>query len=232
MMTLEFILKAAVSSMIKGHHTPHCYSAHIPGKGYVNDGNREDLRADYLRQLERDAKSEIDNLTYATGYAEPGYTDPEKGVVLLNWNKFPRGLDDILERAGYAIEWSDEWSTCSDCGKLVRTSPDGYSWQPSYRIMNECEIVCDDCIDWPDYLQSIEDDADTCCMAACNPAEHGYRLISDPGKFENGFHPGQTDNPHEILKTYSDRGETGIVFRLAETSQFYCKFEVWQREQE
>lgn len=54
-MTLEYILRAAVSSMIKGHHAPRCFSAHVPGKGYISQGlgPMED-RADYLQQLERE----------------------------------------------------------------------------------------------------------------------------------------------------------------------------------
>lgn len=50
-MTLERILKAAVNSMITGHHSPHCFRAHVIGKGYVNDGSAEYDRADYIRQL-------------------------------------------------------------------------------------------------------------------------------------------------------------------------------------
>lgn len=53
-MTLEFILRAAASSMIKGHHQPHYFTAHTPGLGYVNHGlGPVENRADYLQQLER-----------------------------------------------------------------------------------------------------------------------------------------------------------------------------------
>src|SRR4029434_770624 len=141
-MTLERILQAAVNSMIRGKRTPHCYHAHVHGKGYVNDGTIAADRADYLRQLERDAQSEIDNVRYASGYAEPGYDAPEKGVVLANWNTLPRDLDRILERAGYAIEWSDEWSECENCNRIVRTSPDSYGWRQSFVIYKDFEPVC------------------------------------------------------------------------------------------
>lgn len=144
-MTLERILTAAVRSMIDGKRAPHCFSAHVLGRGYVNDGSAVFDRADYLRQLQRSAESEIENMGYAEGYAEPGYTQPAKGVLMANWNCLPRDLDRLLERAGYAIEWSDEWTVCEDCNKALRTEPNGYDWRPAYTIVDECAIVCTAC---------------------------------------------------------------------------------------
>ena len=144
-MRLDRILDAAVNSMIRGHHAAHCYRAWIKGQGYVNDGSRVDLRADYLIQLERDARAEIDNMGFAAEYAEPGYTQPKRGVLMANWNVLPRGLDTILERAGYAIEWSDEWSTCESCNRAVRTQPDSYFWEPAYKLVNDSELLCTEC---------------------------------------------------------------------------------------
>ncbi len=144
-MTLERILRAAVNSMIRGHHAPHCYSAHVPGKGYVNDGSAAYDRVDYLRQLERDATSEVENMNYAREYAEPGYTQPAKGIVFANWNTLPCNLDRILERAGYAVEWSDEWATCDDCGKAIRTQPDSYQWSPAYEMSGDSILLCKVC---------------------------------------------------------------------------------------
>ena len=96
---------------------------------------------------QRWAQSEIDNLGFAPCYIEPGYTPPEKGVLFANWNYFPRNIDTILESYGYAVEWSDEWATCQECGGAVRTSPDSWGWHPSFKIFNDCELVCVDCAD-------------------------------------------------------------------------------------
>ena len=131
-MTLERILSAGVNSMITRHHSPHCYHARVQGRGYVNDGGPEFDRADYLRQLERDARSEVSNAGWAPKYGEPGYDQPARGVVLMDWNKLPGALIDALERAGYSIEWSDEWTTCEGCGNALRTQPDGHDWTPAY----------------------------------------------------------------------------------------------------
>src|ERR1700733_2652991 len=85
----------------------------------------------------RRAESEIDCMQYAHAYGEPGYTDPKKAILFANWNYFCKEVYNLLGKAGYALEWSDEWSTCNDCGNAVRTSADSYSWQPFYAIVND-----------------------------------------------------------------------------------------------
>jgi hypothetical protein len=184
---------------------------------------------------------------WSDAYADTGYTLPKAGTCILfgNWNiqtrydaatkrlidinDRPKRFSVIAEYAGYAIEWADQWTTCYGCNKAVRTSPDSYSWQASYVFSNDSELLCLACVDWPEYLCSIEDAPDRAVSAHCNPAEHGYRRLGDANQYENGWHPGQTDDPHGILKALHDKGERGIVFRVGETSQFYIRFEVWQR---
>lgn len=219
-MTPQYILRKSLC------RPAHCFSAHVPGQGYVNDGSRVDLRPEYDRQRIHRATVAIENLDCANGYAEPGYSDPDRGVLFADWNIFPRGVDTVLERAGYAIEWQDEWATCADCNKAVRTSPDSYSWQPYYLLVNDCEIVCLDCIDWPDYLESIQDSG-TAVPAECDPSAHGYDRLSDPDAYASGLHPGQTDDPSAILASLQASGYTGVIFRVSDTRQFDCAFETW-----
>lgn len=176
------------------------------------------------------AQSEIDNLGWSADYAEPGYTAGPRGVLTANWNYFPSDITDILEHAGYSCEWSDEWTTCDECGKLVRTSADSYAWQTFSVVLNDCETVCLDCLDRAEYLESIEDNPRTACVQEIDPGAHGYVRVSEPGEYENGFHPGQNDNPKAILARLHAYGRRNIVFRIPETSQFYITFEVWQRK--
>lgn len=140
---LEKILSAAKNSMLHGKRSPRCFRAHVLGQGYVNDGATQFDRADYLRQLERSVQSEIDNMLYATDYAEPGYTKPPRGILFANWNTFPKNFDTILEKLGFGVEWSDEWSIC-DCQKAYRTQPDSYIWEPAFKTVNG-EEMCLDC---------------------------------------------------------------------------------------
>ncbi len=134
-MTLDYILNAAVASMVQGHHVPHCFKAWVDGDVIHN-------RAEYyLAQLQRTAEQEVANMGYATAYAEPGYAQPTKGILFANWNYLPRDFDKVLERAGYAVEWSDEWATCDGCNNAVRTSPDSYCWTPSY-VLDDDGVYC------------------------------------------------------------------------------------------
>jgi hypothetical protein len=99
--------------------------------------------------------SEIENMGYAAEYAERGYSNPSKGILFANWNYFSNDVFRLLESYGFECEWSDEWSTCSDCGKAFRTSPDSYGWQPSYFWASDCEMVCVDCLNVEEYLLNL-----------------------------------------------------------------------------
>lgn len=225
-MTLEWILTAAINSMIRGHHVPHCYRAHVLGKGYVNDGSDPRTRADYLVQLERDARYEVDNIGYASDYAEPGYTAGPRGIVLANWNRFPRGLDRVLERAGYTVEWSDEWSTCEDCGKLVRTSADSYGWHASYVLVDGCEIVCAQCMreDPETAIAGLLNNPDTALTIDLDLAALGFTRVDD-AHFGHGWHPGQTDDP----RTIAAQVPASHDYLFTSVGQFDVRFDLWIR---
>lgn len=174
---------------------------------------------------------EIENLNWAQDYAERGYTAGVRGVLLADWNYFPSDIDRVLSSAGFDVQWNDEWDTCEQCGKLVRTSGDCYDWQPHYVIEGECSLVCLDCVDWESYLEGCEDNPGIAVMRECDPSDYGYELLSSPGEYESGWHPGQTDTPQKVLAGLQERGYKRIVFRIPETSQFYMKFETWQKVQ-
>lgn len=146
----------------------HCFSSWIQGKGYIGTPETD---ATYNKQRRRSAESEIENLGYAPSYAEPGYDQPLCGVLMANWNVFPSKVTDILERAGYSIEWWDEWTTCDDCGRALRTQPDGHGWTPSYEDGGgDCSTLCFKC--------SGKDERDA-TRQRCED------IVKHPGKFEN-----------------------------------------------
>lgn len=181
------------------------------------------------------------NFEFCADYAEPGYSQPESGIVFGNWNpvcgfSVPKEtqrrdpvskLARILEKLGFELEWEDEWSTCSDCGKAVRTQPDSYSWTSSFRILNECELICLECLskDVPSYLESIEDNSRQACPPEFHPEEHGYTKHN--GTFETGFHPGQDADPAKILKALHAEGKRHVVFRIKSKGQFDLDWEAY-----
>ena len=96
----------------------------------------------------------------ASCYAEPGYD--HRLAATGNWNSvseynrvlqmretvpqgnLPKRLLAILEKLGFECEWSDEWTSCEDCSKLIRTQPDSYFWEPSY-VMGDGSCHCEGC---------------------------------------------------------------------------------------
>ncbi len=218
-LTAEYILK-------HDSKPAHCFSAFVKGQGYI--GTSENC-SDYNEQLAKRRANELENMQWAAGYAEPGYTNPGRCILFANWNCFSRKVVDLLEQVGYAIEWSDEWTQCGQCGKAVRTSGDCYQWTPYY-VIEEGEHTCLDCIDWESYLKSIEDNPHTACLPQCNPADYGYELLSD--RNETGFHPGMNDDPVKMFKELEAQGKTGIVFRIDEQSQFYTTWQVWIKKED
>lgn len=231
-MTLERILQAAVNSLSQGKRKPHCFSAWVKGKGYVNDGTLAEDMPEYTRQAISAAQTEVDNIGYAAEYAEPGYSNPKCGILFANWNNLPRNLDSILERLGYAIEWSDEWGFCDDCGRAFRTSPDSYSWQRN-SVYNEEDgsELCHDCVNPAEHLRSLEDNPQTCnTIESINPADYGY--VKFNGRFESGWHPGQDDNPVKITERMRELGFTRILFNLDRAQQFDIYFSAWYHPEE
>lgn len=186
------------------------------------------------------------DFTTAAEYAEPGYKTDKPVIVFANWNelgkvegsretdftkarKHERALESLVECA-----WSDEWSTCDDCQRAVRTSGDSYGWTSFYRWQGDCAIVCLDCLakDVPAYLETLEDDSNTAAPddSRFNPADHGYTLHDET--YETGFHPGQDANPAKILKALHAMGKEKIIFRIAGKGQFDVTWEAYYKTTE
>lgn len=179
--------------------------------------------------------------------------DAGKGILAANWNHFPRltagsyertpeqqtaqdfnwgrgrKFQAILERLGYQLEWADTVSRCGDCGGCIQTEPDCYGWTPEFHVFDG-DILCQKCIlNSPEsYLGDVEDNPRTAVHNWINPADHGYTLVKTD--LENGFHPGQNDNPTAIFRELRDRGYDGILFQIDSTGQFDTRFSVYARE--
>ena len=193
--------------------------------------------------------------SWAFEYAEPGYKTPESGILFGNWNDkdrydpdtktrikvsdLPSRFAKIAEYAGYAIEWSDEWITCENCNKAIRTSPDCYSWTPSYVLLRECSVVCLECLDnvIEDYLSEMIGESNR--VIPENVARHidfeahGFTQVNEEA-YESGFHPGQEDTGPKVIKTLTASGvitdDTEWLFVQDEQSQFYIRFSLWIRK--
>jgi hypothetical protein len=188
---------------------------------------------------------------YGVGYAEPGYHDDDTPWVLGNWNDkkrydndtqtrvttstAPSRLFDALERIGVQGEWSDEWTRCSHCQRIVRTSGDSYMWKPFYVNLPDGDVLCGTCaLDdaWTDEVFSEyinrSDRVITWCDAAHLESLGWTR--DNPREYQNGMHPGMNDKPAVILAGIQQADPTlDVVFWLDEASQFYIGFSAFTR---
>lgn len=166
---------------------------------------------------------------FYAGCNEPGYDD--KPMILADWNHVPNHVFDKIESLGYACEWSDEWTSCSECGKGIRTIGDSYEWSPAYQL-GDGEILCLDCIDPSDYYESLENDPKRAVTTEIAhkypPDDYGYALVTDD--YVNGFHPGQNDNPKTILKAALEKSpQDRFLFVISYTSQFELGFALYRK---
>lgn len=188
------------------------------------------------------ARSRLEDIRFATKYAEPGYSH-DGPIAFGNWNKFyddklsPNVRDlmptvaERLEEMGVELEWSDEWDFCSECGAAFRTQPNSYNWQRAYYEF-ECERVCRDCVNPADVLADLEGSSRKALTAdlRINPAEHGYVKVATD--FENGFHEGQADDPKKIAAACEKWGVSRFLFSLDSVGQFDMDFSLWVHKDE
>lgn len=179
-----------------------------------------------------DAKYRILDMGFHTGYAEPGYEG--KLIATGNWNDVKGDttisrLAKLLERMGFELEWSDEWTTCDECNLLVRTQPSGYEWQPSY-VINDGGVVCHNCLDPAEHLTNLEgNEKKVNQIEDINPADYGYVKLED---YEHGWHPGQHDDPKRIAKWLREKGLSRFIFNMDSVGQFDQHFSAWVHESE
>jgi hypothetical protein len=192
---------------------------------------------------------------WASEYGEPGYgtfSNADVRAVILGdyWlrdrdkntdklqafeDRWPR-IWQALEESGVCFEWYDEWVVDHERSKAYRYRPDSYTWQPSVVHNEHGDLLTpdDDIEDWIDWakneptralLRSVHRDADLTAA--------GFTIWPDDDTyFENGFHPGQDDNPTDITdQIRAIHGDTvDIVFHISGVGQFDIRFTTYIRE--
>jgi hypothetical protein len=199
-------------------------------------------------------RDRIEAMQVHVGYSEPGYGTLEGDDIIVtgNFNEIrntelyssaergrhsfgdgtPGRVAEVLEKAGISIEWSDEWATCCECQRLVRTQADSYGWTPSFTRDEEYSYTCVECLeDNPEeHLQTLEGQADKAnTLNGIHPEEHNYICL---GEFERGFHRGQDDDPRLVGRALEEMGLERWLFNIDSVGQFDARFSLWLHEDE
>jgi hypothetical protein len=143
-------------------------------------------------------------------------------------------IEDSVERdLEIEIVYSDEYTTCSDCGHIIRTSPTHYGWQPDFYV-GDGFIVCNECFIEngyaEDYIQEKINQPKNAINGLVTEVElqkMGFSKFNE-NSYESGYHYGQTDDPEKIYDELSDKYEE-IVFFIDRAGQFDIHFSVWVR---
>jgi hypothetical protein len=222
-MTPEYILRKSLC------RTPFCASPYE-----LRNMPLKDWPADAVQSYRRSAEQAIEWMNFCSEYGEPSHTNPQKMILFADWNNFPRGVCDLLEKQGYAIEWEDEWIIDYETSKAYRTSPDCYSWQPYYWLDDNSEVIGGDLIKtedrWRDqYVEHLTNNPRTANLFKIDFEALGFQQHN--GEFETGWHPGQNGNPQKVFAMLEDKYD--VVFDMhGGSSQFYTSWKVWIKEKD
>ena len=172
----------------------------------------------------------------ATAYGEPGYADPENGILLGNWDNVSRTIADYLEDNGFSLEWYNEWAIDYSSSKAYRTSANSYSWKPYY-IQNDWtngETTGGDGIESDENLAAeyvtdyLMNNSDAANLFDIDAVLEKLNFQEYPEIFESGYFEGMNDNPDKIGSELEKAG-FDFVFGNLKTSQFYSTFSVYTR---
>lgn len=129
-------------------------------------------------------------------------------------------LESLLGETGF----NDEYDHCSNCYKIIRTSPDSYSWSPDY-ILSDDGLYCLDCVDTEETLEELKNTKKPLPEEIQSRGDHEGLIIElSDIKYSNGFHSGMDDSPDIILRTFK-RAKIDLWFTVS-PSQFYTDFYV------
>lgn len=138
-------------------------------------------------------------------------------------------IDDLL---GVEVVFSDEYTTCSDCNHVIRTSPDSYSWQPDFYV-GDGFIVCNECFnETEDYQEAYIEERTNNPKTAINGLiseeqleSLGFEKVGE--RYESGWYH-VNDNPEEIYEKLSQSYEE-VVFLINNVEQFRINFVTFVR---
>lgn len=195
----------------------------------MTDGEKSDIMS-AIMEAYCSSGTQTDVSDIAQGNVEPGYNDEPFALgdwwVRVDGDLRESKVVKLLAACGIESAFYDEWTTCHDCCKAVRTQPDSYGWKASYWMYDA--ITCHECIDPEEYLEALSGDPNKAItIDSVDPEEHGYTEVY--AEFENGLYGGQMDSPHAIGRAFEERGWDDFVFSITSVGQFDVKFKVYLR---
>jgi hypothetical protein len=140
-------------------------------------------------------------------------------------------LDEVVELSDFDCDvvFSDEYSKCVECDKILRTSPDSYSWTAPLYIEAE-GYCCEDCAyKYNDYVLEQYSNTNKSIPDSISIDDLGLVKVNNES-FQNGLYGGQCDTPQPIIETLNNVG-IDVWFKVY-PRQFDCDFDVYVRSED
>ena len=200
----------------------------------LSDAEKSEIIGSCVESCEDGGQTDI--MTVSSGVAEPGHDD--QPMALGSWwvHVGPKNhlreskIVQLLEACGVEVVFDDEWATCHECNKAVRTSGDSYHWTRSYWL-GECgPLLCVECVteDPEEYLEDLKGNSRKAhTLQEIDLTDHGYMKVW--GEFESGWYGGQMDSPDAVAAAFEARGWEDFIFVIDDVGQFDLKFSVFLR---
>jgi len=202
------------------------------------------------RAKTRHSESKCEEIEYYEDYAQPCYALEENQFIALgNWNQESEYVDGEhvitdntmgilsrrLESIGAELDWNDECIACGDCGKLIRTTPAYYGDLSHYWISKDGDVTCAVCTRESykeEYIEHLVTSTEEYEQVSANTVLSEEELeelgwVNANGIFENGWHPGQTDDPKDISEGVVNAGIEQHFYSIDHEGQFDIHFTVW-----
>lgn len=192
----------------------------------------------------------LDRVLNWLGKIDPDYqygeTIESEKIIIANWNKISDKYPNFdvwsSDTFGNDIVWGydDEYYQCNHCYKYIPIYPSYYGDTQEYVWLGDCEVLCPDCaFEFPSDL--IEEYTNQTNKAFPNWGvdvlkEDGFICLDSEDTencaiFENGFYPGQNDNPVDIIAKFGDTiYKYDYVFVINSAGQFDVQFSLWLKE--
>lgn len=141
----------------------------------------------------------------------------------------------LAEKAGYSIEWSDQWDICGECDKVFRNTGDSYGWTMYGTYLDGVGDICGDCIqeDPAEYLEHLEGNPrGAVTIDGIDLEAAGYKDINPEDSFQNGLYGGQCANPETIASSLHAADIFRFLFRIDSVGQFDVRFSCFIHEEE
>lgn len=155
---------------------------------------------------------------------------------LGKFSKFAKevlGLDDdvkeydIEDELNASFVFSDEYTSCSDCSNIIRTSPNSYGWQPNFYV-GDGFIACEKCFNnTEEYQESYISDKINNPTSAVNGLMTEEQIeslgfVKVDEDFQSGWY-NRHDNPKAIYDELSEKYDE-VLFFIDGVGQFHVDF--------